>query len=398
MITANSYSLSTEADATLARLQTRSLVVGIVGLVACAAGLVLSPDHFFRGWLVGFVFWFCMTLGSTALLMVQYLTGGAWGMVIRRPLEASSRTMLLMAVLFIPILFALPTLFEWARPEAAYDAVIQAKTLYLNKTFFTIRQFVYFGIWLVMVYLLNKWSLREDADRNIYYAKWLQRISGPGLVLYALTLTLCTTDWVMSLDAHWFSTVFAFMMLSGQGLSTLSLMTAMVILLAHTEPMRSVLTKRHTHDLGKLMLTFVMLWAYLNFSQLVIIWAGNLPEEITWYTRRMNNGWQWVGLALLMFHFVVPFLLLLSQELKKRPKLLTFVALWIIAIRLVDVFWLIEPNFDQDQLRMHWMDLAAPIGIGGVWMALFLWNLRRHPLMPVNAPDLQKALNHGRHH
>lgn len=398
MITANSYSLSTEADATLARLQTRSLVVGVVGLVACAAALLLDPQHFFRGWMVGFEYAFGLTLGATAALMLQYLTGGAWGLVIRRPLEAASRTMPLMALLFVPILFGLPTLYEWARPEAAHDVVIQAKTLYLNKPFFIVRQFLYFGLWLTMVHLLNKWSLREDTDRNIYYAKWLQRISGPGLVLYALTLTLCTTDWIMSLDARWFSTVFAFMMLAGQGLLTLSLMTAIVILLAKTEPMRSVLTKRHTHDLGKLMLTFVMLWAYLNFSQLVIIWAGNLPEEITWYTRRMNNGWQWVSLAMLLFHFVVPFLLLLSQELKKRPKLLTFVAVWCIVIRLVDVFWLVEPNFDTDRFRMHWMDVAAPLGIGGIWMAVFLWNLRRYPIMPVNAPDLQKALNHGRHH
>ena len=395
---ATDYTLAPEMNATLARHQMRALVAGVIGLIASAAGLLLAPDHFFRGWLVGFVFWFGLALGATALLMLQYLTGGAWGMVIRRPLEAASRTMPLMAIVFIPILFGLPVLFEWARPEAAHDLVIQAKTAYLNKPGFIIRQFVYFGIWLTMVYLLNKWSVREDSDRNIYYAKWLQRISGPGLLLYALTLTLAATDWIMSLDAHWFSTVFAFMMLAGQGLTTLSLMTAIIILLAHAEPMRSVLTKRHTHDLGKLMLAFVMLWAYLNFSQLVIIWAGNLPEEITWYTRRMNNGWQWVGLALLLFHFVVPFLMLLSQELKKRPKLLTFAALWIIAIRLVDVFWLVEPNFDRDQFRVHWMDLAAPIGIGGVWMAMFLWNLRQRPVMPVNAPDLQKALNHGRHH
>lgn len=395
---ATDYRLSTEMNATLARYQMRALVVGVIGLIACVAGLVLAPDHFFRGWLVGFVYCFGLALGSTAVLMLHHLSGGAWGLVIRRPLEAASRTMPLMALVFIPIFFGLPALYEWARPEAAHDVVIQLKTIYLNKPAFIIRQFIYFGIWLTMVYLLNKWSLREDTDRNIYYAKWLQRISGPGLVLYAITLTLAATDWIMSLDARWFSTVFAFMILAGQGLLTLSLMTATVILLSHAEPMRSVLTKRHTHDLGKLMLTFVMLWAYLSFSQLVIIWAGNLPEEITWYTRRLNNSWWWVGLILLLFHFVVPFLLLLSQELKKRPKLLTFVAIWCIAIRLVDIFWLIEPNFDKDQFRIHWMDFAGPIGIGGVWMAFFLWNLRQHPVMPVNAPDLEKALNHGRSH
>lgn len=395
---ATDYRLSTEMNATLARYQMRALVVGVIGLIGCVAGLVLAPDHFFRGWLVGFVYCFGLALGSTAVLMLHHLSGGAWGLVIRRPLEAASRTMPLMALVFIPILFGLPALYEWARPEAAHDVVIQLKSVYLNKPAFIIRQFIYFGIWLTLVYLLNKWSLREDTDRNIYYARWGQRISGPGLVLYAITLTLAATDWIMSLDAHWFSTVFAFMILAGQGLLTLSLMTATVILLSRAEPMRSVLTKRHTHDLGKLMLTFVMLWAYLNFSQLVIIWAGNLPEEITWYTRRLNNSWWWVGLVLLLFHFVVPFLLLLSQELKKRPKLLTFVAIWCIVIRLVDIFWLIEPNFDKDQFRIHWMDFAGPIGIGGVWMAFFLWNLRQRPVMPVNAPDLEKALNHGRSH
>ena len=225
----------------------------------------------------------------------------------------------------------------------------------------------------------------------------MEKLSAPGVVIYVFTITFAVTDWVMSLTPHWFSTIFGFMTVVGQGLSTFAFAIAVLALLAGLPPMSQVVTKKHLHDLGKLMLAFVMLWAYMSFSQLLIIWSGNLPEEISWYITRLNNGWQYVGLILLVFHFVVPFVILLSQTVKRNPRTLTMMAVFIIAIRLVDVFWLIEPNFNTGGFHVSWLDFAAPLGVGGIFVALFLNELRGRPLMPLGAPDLQKTLAHGRH-
>jgi hypothetical protein len=396
----NQYTVAPEMGATLRRYQSFALIAGVIGLVGCLLGIFLDHglDHLFRSWLMGFVLWWGIALGSLALLMLQYTTGGAWGVVIRRTLEAGTRTLPLMAILFIPLLFGIQSLYEWARPAAAHDQIVQLKSAYLNVPFFIVRQIAYFAIWIGMELALNRWSLQQDTDRDINITKRIEKLSAPGVLIYVLTLTFAGTDWIMSLDPHWFSTILGFIMLSGQGLSTFAMVIAIIILLAHAEPMKSFVTKRHLHDLGKLLFAFTMLWAYLNFSQLVIIWAGNLPEEITWYVTRMNHGWGTVGAMLLMFHFVLPFLVLLSQRIKTNPRQLIFVTIWILCARLLDIFYMIEPNFNRDQFRFNFLDLAAPLAIGGLWMAMFLFQLRQRPLLPINDPLLQKALNHGRHH
>lgn len=396
----NQYTMAPEMGASLKRYQGWATIAGVVGLVGCVLGIFIDHglDQFFRSWLIGYVLWWGVALGSLAVLMLQYTTGGAWGVLIRRTLESSSRTLPLMAVLFIPLLFGIHSLYEWARPESAHDHVVQLKSAYLNVPFFIVRQFIYFAIWLGMAFLLNRWSLAQDTNRDINITRRIEKLAAPGILIYVVTLTFAATDWLMSLDPHWFSTIFGFLMLAGQGLSTFALCIAVIILLAHAEPMRSFVTKRHLHDLGKLLLAFTMLWAYLSFSQLVIIWAGNLPEEITWYIRRMNNGWGTVAVILMFVHFVLPFLMLLSQSLKWNRQRMTVITIWIICARLLDVFWMVEPNFNRDQFRLHFTDLAAPVAIGGLWMAMFLWQLRQRPLLPVNDPLLQKAFNHGRHH
>jgi hypothetical protein len=393
-----SYNLTPTLLSGISKYRNAAAFFGLLGVLACIAGWVMEPAQFYRSYLVGYFFWFGISLGSLALLMVQHLSGGAWGMVIRRILEASSRTLPFMAVLFIPILFGIPALYEWDdAAKVAHDVVLQNKQTYLNAPFWISRVVIYFLIWNFLMYRLNKWSKQEDAEGGTKYAISMEKLSAAGIIIYVFTMTFAVTDWIMSLAPHWFSTIFGFLTVVSQGLSTFAFSVAVLVLLASQTPMAEVVTKKHLHDLGKLMLAFVMLWAYMSFSQLLIIWAGNLPEEISWYLARLNNGWGWVAAGLLLFHFIVPFLLLLSQSIKRNPRTITMVAIWIIFIRIVDVFWLIEPNFNRTSFNLSWLDIAAPIGVGGIFVALFLMELPKRALMPAGAPDLQKALAHGRH-
>jgi hypothetical protein len=273
-----------------------------------------------------------------------------------------------------------------------------AKSWWLNLPGFYIRAPLYYIIWGALMFLLNKWSLEQDSNPDQYIAKRLERLSGAGIVIFTFSMTAAAIDWLMSLSPHWFSTIFGLLVIIGQVLSALALCVATFVLMANYAPLKTLITKRHLHDLGKLMLALTMLWAYLSFSQLILIWSGNLPEEISYYIDRLNGGWEYVGALLLLFHFAFPFLMLLSQKLKKNPKTISTIAIYIILIRLLDIIWLVEPNFGNQHLNIHWMDFAAPIGMGGLWLAYFFFNLRQRPILPVNAPDLQRALDHGRHH
>ena len=392
-----SYDITPQLGEAFKKFRNTAGFLGLVGIIACIAGWVMDPVQFYRSYLVGYFFWFGISLGSLALLMVQHASGGAWGMVIRRILEASSRTLPFMAVLFIPILFGMHSLYDWDdATKVAHDVILQKKQIYLNPTFWIARVIILFAIWNLLMYLLNKWSKQEDGTGGFKYAIIMEKLSAPGIVIYVFTLTFAVTDWLMSLTPHWFSTIYGFLCVCGQGLSTFCFSTAVLALLAGQEPMSQVVTKKHLHDLGKLMLAFVMLWTYMSFSQLLIIWAGNLPEETAWYTPRLQHGWIYVGAILLIFHFVVPFLLLLSQPLKRNPRTITAIAVFILVIRLIDVFWLVEPNFNTAGFHLSWQDLAAPLGVGGIFVALFLMELAKRPLMPLGAPDLLKALAHGR--
>jgi hypothetical protein len=400
--TEQSYATTPQLAETLKKYQQIATFVGLIFLALLISGYFFSgPEQFLRSYLVGFFFWFGMGMGCLALLMVHFVSGGAWGVMIRRPLEAGTRTLYVMWLLFLPLLIFAPKLYFWADPAHAADKIVQAKHLYLNMPFLWLRWLIYGVIWLGLTTLLNKWSKLEDETRSTKYSVLLEKLSGPGIVAYFFTITFCAIDFLMSLDVTWASTIYGFLVAVGQGLSAMSLVVATLILLGKYAPMDHAITKRHQHDLGKLMLTLVMLWAYMSFSQYLIIYSGNLPQEITWYVRRLNGGWQWVGLALLLFHFALPFALLLSQSLKKNPTTLWAIAIFIICIRVVDVFWLVEPNFvnvNNPVFTVSWLDFVAPIGFGGLWLAMFLRTLPTRPLLPLGHPDLQKALNHGREH
>ena len=373
----------------LYRVRRIALGAGIVGVVLCAVGAFASPAQFLRSYLVAYVFWTGAALGSLAILMINYLTGGAWGAVIRRALESATRTLPLMAVLFFPVALGLSRLYTWAQPDVvAHDPLLQHKSLYLNVPFFLARTVLYFTAWIVVASFLNRWSLEQDARPDPATDHRLEQLSRGGLVLLGLTMTFAAVDWIMSLQPHWFSTIFGIIFMGGSVVTALAFAIPIAAVLADQKPLGGIITPTQFHDLGKLLLAFVMLWAYFALSQFLIIWAGNLPEEIPWYLDRLRGGWQWVALAVVVFHFVLPFVVLLSRKAKRRPHVLAALALFLVALRFVDVYWLVTPAFSPGRIAVHWLDAAALLAIGGLWLATYVQRLVEHPVVPLNDPSL----------
>jgi hypothetical protein len=395
MAQAVDYNISPALQNDLRGWRGRATAIGAVGLLLTLVGAFIGPaGQVYRSYLWSYIIFVGFAVGSMAWLMLQYLTGGAWGVVIRRPAEAAARTIPLLALLFIPIAIGIPSLYHWSHPDiVAADPGLQHKHPYLNVPFFLIRTAVYFGGWIVLSWLLNRWSADEDRGDAKAHGR-MATIAGPGLVFWGFSVTFVSIDWVLSLNPHWFSTIFGLLLMAGQGLSSMAFLITLMILLSTREPMSRVLTHRHLHDLGKFLLALVMVWAYFSFSQFLIIWAGNLPEEIPWYKVRMNGPWGYVALALVFGHFALPFALLLSRDIKRNFKLLSRIAVFIMLMRCVDVYWVVAP--DSGTGGFSWMDITAPIGLGGIWLAYFLFQLEKRPLMPLNDPHLEEALEHGR--
>ena len=393
--------LFSRPTAEISRLGSRAVVMGAVGLAVSAIGFAtVGREGFLQSYLIAFIFWIGITLGSLAVLMVQYLSGGAWGLVTRRILEAATRTLPLMGLLFIPIWWNLPALFTWARPEAAGDEVISRKASYLNPQFFTLRAVLFFAIWGALIYILNKWS-REQDERPVQPVGPADRrfrvLSGPGLVLYVLTVTFMSVDWIMSLDPHWYSTIFGVLTVGGQGLSAMAFAIIVLASLVRYAPMSGVADAEKFHDLGKLMFAFVMLWAYFSVSQLLITWSANLPEEIPFYLERLHGPWYPVSVALLLGQFALPFLFLLSQNIKRNPRTVRMVAVFILIMRVVDITWTIGPVFRAEGSGLSWMDFAVALAMGGLWLGVFFRTLAGRALLPVRDPYLKEALAHGGH-
>ncbi len=387
---------TTTLDTGMDRTRRRALLIGIVASAALLFGAYYNTGQFLHSFLFGYVFWAGIAVGSMALMMLHNLTGGGWGLIIRRCLEASMRTLPLMALLVLPILLGLPHLYIWARPEVvAADELLQHKSGYLNSPFFVGRTVLYFAVWLGLAFLLSRWSLEQDRSADPQAERRLRIISGPGLVLYGLTATFASVDWVMSLEPHWFSTIYGMLFMVGQGLATLALALVVTMLLRDRKPLTDVISKGRLNDLGNLMLALVMLWAYISFSQFLIVWSGNLPEEIEWYRHRLHGGWMLVALFLVVFHFMAPFAVLLSRNVKRKARVLGAVAACIFVFRLVDLFWIMGPGHDGSSPDVHWMDFAAPVAIGGLWVGVFVRKLQSRPLVPVNHSELRTELNHA---
>jgi hypothetical protein len=394
----NTQALTTIDSTGISRLQQRGLMVAVAGLVAGGIGVAVQPDQFMPSWLIGFLFCTGLSLGCLALLMLQHMSGGQWGLVTRRIYEAGTRLLPYCFLLFIPVAIFAPKLYLWARPEAvSADVILQAKKPFLNWPFWVIRAVAYFAFWMLGSMLLNKWSAAQDRGEVAVTEADTRRfrvVSAPGLVLYVLLMSLAAVDWIMSLDPHWYSTIYGLIMVVGQALSALSFSVAVLALMAPREPLNQVLRAMHFHDLGKLMLALVMLWAYFSFSQFLIIWAGNLPEEIPYYLERLTGGWKYLSLALVFGHFVLPFCLLLSADLKKRPNLLARVAWFIVAIRLYDIIWLVAPGFNHGGFPITLANIGIPLALGGVWVWLFAAQLRKMPVLPINDPYFKHMLAH----
>jgi hypothetical protein len=375
-------------------IQLRSLIIGVAAAALSIVGAFVAPASFYSAYLTGFMFWLGLSLGCMAILMLYHLVGGGWGTVIRRIMEAGMMVLPLMFVLFIPILLNLPKLYFWARPEELTKdpKIAEIAHSYLNFNGILLRYIVYFAIWFGLAFLLNRWSAEQDTlEGGAKSTLRFRALSSIGLVIYSFTISFAVIDWVMSLQARWISTIYGLIFIAGEVLSAFCFAVVIERILSKRKPMSEYLTTTEVHDHGKFMFTFVMVWAYFNFSQWLIIWAGNLPEEIPWFVRRLSGGWGGVGLFLVIFHFSVPFALLLSRSLKKNVSWLVWLASWLMVMRIVDLWWHIEP-VSHPLIHLSWLHFTILAGMGGLWMAYFLHNLRSRSLLAVYAPQTLRFL------
>lgn len=393
----------------LSRAMMPALAVGAAGLALCALGSIgghdPAADHhrqFFTSYLFAWIFWLGVSLGSMGILMMHHLLGGGWGLLIRRFGEAAALVTPLLAVLFIPILLGAYYLFPWADPaQVARDPVLQHKSPWLNWGFWSSRAWAYFVIWIVMALLMRTTPLgRPGVNATAFFAR-LRRVSAGGLVIYFFTMSLASVDWIMAREAHWYSTVFGFIVCVGQAVSAACFLIMMLWLVHDEPPFRPVVHPNYLNDLGNVLMTFVILWAYLSFAQLLVIWLGNMQREITWYLQRTAGGWRMVGTALILFHFLVPFIILLQRPLKRKAGRLAVIAAGIFIIHIIDeLYWVTATGYPADSSVLTWlyiqgMNLVAFVGIGGLWIAAFLWILGRAPLIAEGEQEPISPVDHG---
>jgi len=389
--------LDLTAPEVVKKISQRSLVVGAVFAVIAVIFAFIHPDEFYRAYLLGFMCWLGVALGSMAILMIRHLTGGGWGTVIRRILGAAMRTLPLLFLLFIPVFFGIHKLYIWAQPlgniqdKHLREHLEQITQTYLTVNGFIIRAVFYFAVWNVLSFLLSKWSKETDRPNAPDNSGRFKAVSGPGLILYGFTISFAAIDWIMSLDPSWISTIFGLIILIGEVLSAMCFAVVVERILFDYKPMSEMLKPDFVHDHGKWMLAFIMVWAYFNFSQWLIIWAGNLPAEITFYLRRLNGGWGYIGMILVLFHFVIPFAMLLSRPFKRNIRKLVWVAVLLLFMGWLDLLWIIEPTFSKT-LAISVADIVVPIAIGGIWLWYFFRNLASLPLLPAYDTDAHEVL------
>ena len=388
-----------QAPASVNRVQRAGLFVGGIALLLAIPGALSSPEKFYHSYLFSYMLVLGLTVGSLGLLMLQHLTGGNWGIIIRRPLEAASRNIWLVLVMFIPIVLGMKTLYRaWLDPDHLKEEPLSKfQQGYLTSGGFLGRAVLYFAIWFLLMWLFNAWSRQQDERKqDPQIQRRFKSLSGPGVILYVMATTFAAIDWVMSLSPHWASTIYGFIFVAGQAITSMCLMIIVIVLLSGSEPFSGIIQKRHLHDLGKLLFAFNMLWAYFDFSQLLIIWSGNQPEEISFYRTRLYGGWGVVAVIVLVFSFALPFLILLSRDVKRTPSLISKVAAWMLFMRLVDLYWMTRPEFTSRAFPTY-LDLIVPIALVGLWLGFFAMNLQQRPLLPLGDPHLAEAIAHHEH-
>ena len=369
----------------------------LIGGIACAAAIVGGlgdPAQFVRSYLIAFLYWLSIALGCFAIAALHHLSHGAWGLPIRRVLEAAARTIPALALLFLPVLLGVRMLYPWAGPSAASDPLLRHQAVYLNLPFFALRAALYFAVWTVASVVLDRMSRRQDGSADARLMRRMQMVAAPGLILYCLTATFASIDWIMALNEHWHSTIIGFMFIGGQTVAAMAFVILVARFLAERRPMSGVFRPQHFHDYGNLLLTFVVLWGYFHVSQFIISWQANLPKEAAWYHPRSAGGWRLVSLLLVALHFALPCAVLLSRPLKRNVPRLASIAALLLLMRWFDLYWLAAPAFSSEGPAFHWLDAALPIALGGLWIGLFADQLRRRPLLPANDPFLPEAL-HG---
>ncbi|MCB0281900.1 MAG: hypothetical protein H6627_05675 [Calditrichae bacterium] len=370
-----------------------ALIVGVIFLIVSAAGYFMNSAEFFQSYLIAYIFWLTFALGGLFYTLVNNLFGSEWNIVMRRLNEAAMYSFPLLAILFIPILFGMHDLYHWTHHEVvAEDPVLSAKAGYLNITFFIIRAVIYFSIWFLLSRILYKMSLKQDKEPHDDIILNMRRFSAPGMILFALSMTFASFDWLMSLDPHWFSTIYGLYIFAGSFLAILSFIVLVSINLRDKGILTSEITVEHYHDLGKLLFAFLIFWGYMGFSQYFLIWYANIPEETVYYLERWEHGWNVITMLLVVGHFTLPFLLLLIRASKRRLSLMKSIAIWIILMHAFDIFWLVKPNFSEG-LTFSWMEATLILGIGGLFVWNFWNNITSHPVLPVGERRLKASLN-----
>ena len=384
--------MSDELVSRFSSYQRVALIVGVIGLALLTFGAFLNPEGFFESYLYGFLFWVGLSLGCFMILMLQYVAGGPWGALIRRPLEAGIRVLPVMALLFIPLFFGLHYLYEWTDSAVVANSfLLEQKTRYLNIPFFIARSIIYFAIWIGGALLFTRWARQQDEGADIF--QFLRNVSAPGIIIYILTMTFAAIDWGMSLTPEWFSGMYGVIFMIGQALSAMALAIFVTVYFREREPFSKVYNAKRLQDLGNFLMAFTMFWAYVQMSQFIIIWSNNVVETASWYVARTETQWIWVSAFLLVFHFFVPFLILFSRWVKQKARALIWVAAWMIFARLVDIFWIVVPTFEREGFPLYWTDFAAVIGIGGIWLAVFFSRIKQRDILPTKDPRISGALS-----
>jgi hypothetical protein len=364
-----------------------AMQVGIGGFLFSLIGGYFQPQAFFLSYLFAYLFWLGIALGAMAIVMVHHLTGGVWGQLTHRLLEAAAQTLPLMALLFIPLLFGLSDLYVWVRPEGiAEEMLLKEKRGYLNVPFFLTRAVIYFIVWWGLIHWLSKWSDEQLQNPQPEITSRLQRLSAAGLIIYGLSITFAAVDWVMSLIPQWYSTVFGLLWGVGQTVSALAFAIIVAAFFSQNYSLAKLFTPERFHDLGNLLLLLILLWAYLAFMQYLIVWSGNLPHEIAWYLPRLQGEWQGLTVAVFILHFVLPFMVLLFRQAKCTISILAGVAAVVLLAHLIESFWLIVPSLRTSSLQFYWSDFIAPLGIGGLWLATVLGQIQKKPLLVIPLP------------
>lgn len=393
---------ASDLTAELRRLRPFALAIAVLGITLCALGYAFQREEFYPSYLTAYLYWLSLSLGCLGVAMIHGMTGGAWGLAIRRVIEAASGTLPLMALLFFPLWIGAPAIYPWADPTyISHHPVLLKKAGYLNLDGFYWRTIAYFVIWIVIAWSINRYSPNLDRDADSPRARALQKVSGLGFMAYGFSFTLAAVDWIMSLEPTWYSTMYGLALIAGHGTAGLSFAIALVTSLTAIRPWSRIVTPVRLNDLGNLLLAAVMFWAYCSFFQYLVIWSGNLPEENSWYVRRSQDGWQYFAISLIVLHFAVPFLLLLSRPLKRNPRRIRGIAILLLAMHFVDLYWIVTPGFQREggshpRFRLHWLDPAAFIAVGSVWLLIFAWSLSRRIQMPMFDPELQEG-THERH-